>query len=247
MVMPLAHLEDGRLARLAVQAHTEARARDVLVRALMPMAERVGRRFASVHHPAEDLAQVAGIGLLKAIERFDLAREAAFTTYAYALMTGEVRRHLRDSRLVRVPRPIYEQVPRYRRAHERLSAELGRTPTRDELADVLGVTKDEVTEIGAAAVAAQPLSLDASLEENGGEVEIPHVDDGFERVEDGVALAPLLRSLTSTERIILSLHYNDGLSQAQIGEDLGISQMQVSRLLRGALAKLSERALAEVA
>src|SRR5206468_11276606 len=112
---------------------------------------------------------------------------------------------------------------------------------------VLGVTKDELTQIGEAAVAAQPLSLDASLEESGGVVEIPHVDDGFERVEDGVALAPLLRSLTSTERIILNLHYNDGLSQAEIGDDLGISQMQVSRLLRGALARLSERALAEAA
>src|SRR5438067_1008650 len=99
------------LARRAAAGDADARER--LVMELMPAADRVARRFASTQHPREDLAQVAGIGLLKAIERYDPAREASFATYAQALMTGEVRRHLRDARLVRVPRPIDDQVPRF--------------------------------------------------------------------------------------------------------------------------------------
>src|SRR5947209_11194878 len=98
------------------------------------MAERVARRFAGQQHPVEDLPQVAGIGVLKAIDRFDRSHDPALGTYAHALMTGEVRRHIRDSRMVRIPRSIYEQVPRFQRAWTKLRAERGREPTRDEIA-----------------------------------------------------------------------------------------------------------------
>src|SRR3954449_3631882 len=132
---------ERRHARLARRAQGgDERARDRLVHELMPVADRVARRFATSHHPAEDLAQVAGIGLLKAIDRFDDGRETAFATYAQALMTGEIRRHLRDSRLMRIPRPLWEQVPRFQRALDRLRSELGRSPTRAELAERLGVS-----------------------------------------------------------------------------------------------------------
>src|SRR5437763_6321868 len=129
--MPTEHLpHTRRQARLAARAQRgDARARDSLVRELMPLAKRVARRFASAHQPAEDLAQVAGIGLLKAIDRFDPSRGAAFLTYAQALMTGEIRLHLRDTRLMRVPRPIYDQVPRFQSALDRLTAERGRRPS----------------------------------------------------------------------------------------------------------------------
>src|SRR5689334_4585899 len=110
----------------------------------MPMAERVARRFSGPQHPIEDLAQVAGIGVLKALERFDPARDAQFSTYAHALMTGEVQRHVRDSRLVRIPRAIYEQVPAFQRTLSRLRLELGREPHRDELAEALGVSTEDV-------------------------------------------------------------------------------------------------------
>ena len=217
-------------------------ARDRIVRMLMPLAERVARRFAGPQHPVEDLTQVAGIGLLKALERFDPNRDAAFSTYAFALMTGEVQRHVRDSRMVRIPRSIYEQVPAFQRALARLRIELRREPTREEIADALGVSKEEVVEIMDAALTAQHVSLDAAAEENGGELELGRNDAEFERAEAGAALAPMLSALTPRERMIIDLRFEDGLSQSEIAEALGLSQTQVSRLIRRALEKLSQRA-----
>jgi RNA polymerase sigma-B factor len=217
-------------------------ARDRIVRMLMPLAERVARRFAGPQHPVEDLTQVAGIGLLKALERFDPNRDAAFSTYAFALMTGEVQRHVRDSRMVRIPRSIYEQVPAFQRALARLRIELRREPTRDEIADALGVSKEDVVEIMDAALTAQHVSLDAAAEENGGELELGRNDAEFERAEAGAALAPMLSALTPRERMIIDLRFEDGLSQSEIAEGLGLSQTQVSRLIRRALEKLAQRA-----
>jgi RNA polymerase sigma-B factor len=208
----------------------------------MPLAERVARRFAGPQHPVEDLTQVAGIGLLKALERFDPNRDAAFSTYAFALMTGEVQRHVRDSRMVRIPRSIYEQVPAFQRALARLRIELRREPTRDEIADALGVSKEEVVEIMDAALTAQHVSLDAAAEENGGELELGRNDAEFERAEAGAALAPMLSALTPRERMIIDLRFENGLSQSEIAEGLGLSQTQVSRLIRRALEKLAQRA-----
>src|SRR4029078_7908766 len=137
-------------------------ARDRIVRMLMPLAERVARRFAGPQHPVEDLTQVAGIGLLKALERFDPNRDAAFSTYAFALMTGEVQRHVRDSRMVRIPRSIYEQVPARPPALTKLRLDYASEPTRQELADALGVSKEEIVEVMDAALTAQHVSLDAA-------------------------------------------------------------------------------------
>lgn len=220
----------------------DERARDRVVRELMPMAERVARRFSGPQHPIEDLTQVAGIGVLKALERFDPAREAQFSTYAHSLMTGEVQRHVRDSRLVRIPRSIYEQVPGFQRALSRLRVELGREPHRQELADALGVSTEDVVEIMDAALTAQHVSLDAAAEENGGELELGGHDSEFARAEAGADLAPMLSVLTPRERMIIDLRFEDGLSQSEIADGLGLSQTQVSRLIRGALAKLSKRA-----
>jgi RNA polymerase sigma-B factor len=243
-----AHLTPQRRhARLVVRARGgDERARDRLVRELLPLAERVARRFASPHHPAEDLTQVAGIGLLKAIDRYDTAREAAFTTYAQAVMTGEVQRHMRDTRLVRIPRPIYEQVPRFQRALDRLTAELGRTPRRRELADTLDLSVEELIEVADAALTSRPMSLDG---ESGAEAswDVGEHDSEFERVEAGAALAPMLRSLSQRERMVLDLRFEDGLSQSEIADGLGLSQTQVSRILRRALEKLSELAAVELA
>lgn len=206
------------------------------------MAERVARRFSGPQHPLEDLTQVAGIGVLKALERFDPGRDAQFSTYAHSLMTGEVQRHVRDSRMVRIPRSIYEQVPTFQRALSRLRLELGREPSRQELADALGVSKEEIVEIMDAALTAQHVSLDAAAEENGGELGLGGHDDAYARAEAGVDLAPMLSVLTPRERMIIDLRFEDGLSQTEIAEGLALSQTQVSRLIRGALAKLSKRA-----
>src|SRR4051795_2806391 len=209
---------------------------------MLPMAERVARRFTGPQHPVEDLTQVAGIGVLKALERYDPSRDARFSTYAHSLMTGEVQRHVRDSRMVRIPRSIYEQVPAFQRALARLRVELRREPTREEIADALGGSKEAGVEIMAAALTAQHVSLDAAAEENGGELELGRNDAEFERAEAGAALAPMLSALTARERMIINLRFEDGLSQSEIAEGLGLSQTQVSRLIRRALAKLSQRA-----
>ena len=220
----------------------DERARDPVVRQLMPLAERVARRFAGSQHPVEDLTQVAGIGVLKALERFDPTREASFTTYAHALMTGEVQRHVRDSRMVRIPRSIYEQVPVFQRTWSRLRVELSRDPTRQEVADALGLTKEDVIEIMDAALSAQHVSLEAAAEENGGELDLGHADAAFARAEAGADLEPMLSVLTPRERGILDLRFEDGLSQSEIAEAMKLSQTQVSRLIRQALDKLSKRA-----
>jgi RNA polymerase sigma-B factor len=208
----------------------------------MPVAQRVARRFAGHQHPVEDLAQVAGIGLLKAIDRFDPLRESSFGTYAHALMTGEVRRHIRDSRMVRIPRSIYEQVPALQREYSRLRSELGREPSRDELATALDVTKEDVIQIMDAALHAQHVSLDAAVEESGDEFALGDDDHAFAQAEAEALLAPMLSRLTPRERMIIDLRFEDGLSQSEIAEGLGISQTQVSRLIRRALDKLSAQA-----
>jgi RNA polymerase sigma-B factor len=220
----------------------DERARETVLRELMPMAERMARRFSGPQHPVEDLTQVAGIGVLKALERFDPAHDARFSTYAHALMTGEVQRHIRDSRMVRIPRSIYEQVPAFQRTLSRLRLELGREPHRQELADALGTTKEEIVEIMDAALTAQHVSLDAAAEENGGELELGGHDEAFARAEAGVDLAPMLSVLTERERMIIDMRFEDGLSQTEIADSLGLSQTQVSRLTRAALDKLSKRA-----
>jgi RNA polymerase sigma-B factor len=220
----------------------DARAREQIIRELLPMAERIARRFTGPQHPVEDLTQVAGIGVLKALERFDATRDARFSTYAHSLMTGEVRRHVRDSRLVRIPRSIYEQVPAFQRALTKLRLELGREPTRQELADRLTVSKEEIVEIMDAALTSQHVSLDAAAEENGGELDLGGHDAAFANAEAGMDLAPMLSVLTERERMIIDLRFEDGLSQSEIAETLSLSQTQVSRLIRAALAKLSKRA-----
>ena len=220
----------------------DERARERVVRELMPMAERVARRFSGPEHPVEDLTQVAGIGVLKALERFDPTQDARFSTYAHALMTGEVQRHVRDSRMVRIPRSIYELVPTFQRTLSRLRLELGREPSRQQLADALEVSKEEIIEIMDAALTAQHVSLDAAAEENGAEFELGHHDDEYARAEAGADLAPMLSVLTPRERLIIDMRFEDGLSQTEIADSLALSQTQVSRLIRAALAKLSKRA-----
>lgn len=233
--------EPARTILMRAQAGDNA-ARDRVVRQLMPVAERVARRFAGHQHPAEDLAQVAGIGLLKAIDRFDQSRDTSFGTYAHALMTGEVRRHIRDSRMVRIPRAIYERVPHLSRELSRLRSELGREPSREELATALGVSIEEVIEISDAAMHAQHVSLDAAAEADGGELWLGEDDSAFARAEDGATLAPMMNTLTDRERMIIDLRFEQGLSQSEIADGLGVSQTQVSRLIRRAIDKLSKQA-----
>jgi RNA polymerase sigma-B factor len=133
-------------------------------------------------------------------------------------------------------------VPVFQRTLSRLRATLGRDASRQEIADEMGVSKEEVIEIAEAAISAQHVSLDAAAEEAGGEFELGDIDTAFDRVEAGADLAPMLSVLTPRERMIIALRFEEGLSQSEIAVGLGLSQTQVSRLIRNAMAKLSRRA-----
>lgn len=208
----------------------------------MPLAERIARRYAGSMHDLDDLEQVARIGLLKAIDRFDPERGVLISTYAAAIVSGEVKRWFRDSSwAVKVPRAAKDLSVRIETAMPSLTARLGRSPTISEIADAVEADHEAVLEALEARSAAAVASLDQALDDD------PLIDPSFEdpefdRAENRAALEPALRTLTKRERRVLSLRFEDGLTQSEIGSELGISQMQVSRVLRRALDRASHAA-----
>jgi RNA polymerase sigma-B factor len=225
----------------------DARARELLTERYLPLARRLARRYQRREEPLEDLVQVASLGLLKAIDRFDADRDVAFSSFAVPTVLGEIKRHFRDRTWsVRVPRDLQELVLRVDRAAAELSVGKRRAPTVAELAEAVGATEEQVLEALRAAGAYHAGSLDAprpgrvdadaageSLADALGEDE-----DGFERAEERATLAPLLARVSSRERLVLTLRFGEDLTQAEIGERIGVSQMQVSRLIRQALTRL---------
>jgi RNA polymerase sigma-B factor len=231
-------------------AHARAgdtRAREQLAERYLPLARRLARRYQRSEEPFEDLVQVASLGLLKAIDRFDTGRDVAFSSFAVPTILGELKRHFRDRTWsVRVPRDLQELALRVDRAVAELSLGKHRAPTVAELAEALDASEEQVLEALRAAGAYHAGSLDAprpgragvdttgeSLADALGEEE-----DGFERAEERATLAPLLAHISSRERLVLTLRFGEDLTQAEIGERIGVSQMQVSRLIRQALIRL---------
>ena len=210
------------------------RRRDELVARFQPLAEYFARRFAGRGEPIEDLNQVANIGLLSAIDRFDPTREVRFATYAAATILGELKRHLRDKAwAIRVPRPLQELGLRMNRVMPQLSQELGRSPTIHELAERLEATPEDVLEAMDAAQAYSTASLDAPVGE-GERSPIETVgghDPSYELVERWSAIAPAIKDLPDRERRVLYLRFFAGMTQSEIAEDIGVSQMHVSRIL----------------
>lgn len=225
-------------------------ARDELVRAYLPLAARMARRYAGISEPYDDLLQVASLGLVNAVDRFDPARGIPFIGFAKPTILGEIKRHFRDKVwIVRVPRPIHDLMEKVERATEALTFELRRPPSVTELASHLAVDPSEVLEAMEAREKRRPVSLDApppsedsddgfTAEQSGGD------DPGYERAEERMLLAGLLPTLTGRERMILRLRFVEELPQSQIAERIGCSQMQVSRLLRATLARMREIDLA---
>jgi RNA polymerase sigma-B factor len=225
----------------------DVRARELLAERYLPLARRLARRYQRSEEPLEDLVQVASLGLLKAIDRFDADRDVAFSSFAVPTILGEVKRHFRDRTWsVRVPRDLQELALRVDRTAAELSLDKRRAPTVAELAEALAVSEEQVLEALRAAGAYHAGSLDAprpgrpdtdgpgeSLADALGEEE-----HGFERAEERATLAPLLAHVSSRERLVLTLRFGDDLTQAEIGERIGVSQMQVSRLIRQALTRL---------
>ena len=216
--------------------------RDQLVEMHLPLAEYLARRFGNRGELHEDLVQVATIGLIKAIDRFDLGRGVAFSTYATPTIVGEIKRHFRDRGwTIRVPRRLQEIQSVINQAVSDLGQELGRSPTVAELAKKVGMTEEEILEGLESANAYSPLSLDAP--DPSGEVgavieQLGDYDDALDAVVDRETIKPLLEQLDARAKRILLLRFFRNMTQSQIAEELGISQMHVSRLLSRTLADL---------
>jgi RNA polymerase sigma-B factor len=217
--------------------------REELIEAHLGLVEYLSRRFAGRGEPLEDLIQVATIGLIKAVDRFDPEREVEFSTYATPTIVGELKRHFRDKGwAVRVPRRLQELNLQLGEIMGQLAQKLGRSPTVAEMAQAAGTTEEEVLEGLDSAHAYTLTSLDAPAgdEDLALREQIGTEDEALELLEYRTSLMPLLEELPPRERTMLYLRFFRGMTQSEIAERLGISQMHVSRLLAKTLATLRE-------
>ncbi|MFF5423450.1 MULTISPECIES: RNA polymerase sigma factor SigF [unclassified Streptomyces] len=220
--------------------------RDTLIELNLPLVRYAAARFRSRNEPMEDIVQVGTIGLIKAIDRFDCERGVEFPTFAMPTVVGEIKRFFRDtSWSVRVPRRLQELRLALTKAGDELAQKLDRSPTVPELAAVLGVSEEDVVDGLAVGNAYTASSLDSpSPEDDGGEGSLAdrlgYEDTALEGVEYRESLKPLLAKLPPRERQIIMLRFFANMTQSQIGEEVGISQMHVSRLLTRTLAQLRE-------
>ncbi|QNP72303.1 RNA polymerase sigma factor SigF [Streptomyces roseirectus] len=233
----------ARLESLEEGTHEHAYVRNTLVELNLALVKFAAARFRSRSEPMEDIVQVGTIGLIKAIDRFELSRGVEFPTFAMPTIVGEIKRFFRDtSWSVRVPRRLQELRLELAKAGDELSQRLDRSPTVAELSERLGISAEEVVEGMAASNAYTASSLDAQPDEDETEGaladRIGYEDHGLEGIEYVESLKPLIAALPPRERRILSLRFVAGLTQSEIGEELGISQMHVSRLLARTLVRL---------
>jgi RNA polymerase sigma-B factor len=219
-------------------------AREALVRRFMPLARSLARRYDRSSEPFEDLLQVASLGLLKALDRFDPGRGRPFPAFAVPTILGEMRRYFRDSGWsVHVPRGTQERALKVRDAQERLANERGHAPTVNQLAEYLELDTEEVIDALQAIEAYEALSLDAPRP--GGEDDVMAYgdavgqdDERYELVELDATVTAVLEHIPARERLILRMRFVEDLTQTEIAARVGISQMQVSRLLRRSLDQL---------
>jgi RNA polymerase sigma-B factor len=218
-------------------------ARDALVERFLPLAYHLARRYRGAGGHAEDLQQVASIGLLNAIDRYDPDRGIAFSSFAVPTIIGEIKRYFRDKGwAVRVPRELQERSLAVEQISDELERRLGRPPTVAQVAERMDTTVEHVLEARAAGSAHHGISLErpGSDDDEGRTLAdaLGFTDDGFRQAEDSVAFDGLLAELDERRRVVLHLRFQDDLTQAEIGELLGISQMHVSRLIRQAIEQL---------
>jgi RNA polymerase sigma-B factor len=217
-------------------------AREQLVARHLPLVRALARRYAGRGESLEDIEQVGAIGLIKAIDRYELARDVALTTYATPNVVGEIKRHFRDKGwAIRIPRGLQELNAKMSSTIERLTAKVGHSPSIAEIALELKTSPEQVLEAMEAGSAYAPVSLSAGPS---GEGELDPMetigteDSGFERTEQRASLEPALEMLPAREREILRMRFEDGLTQTQIADRVGVSQMHVSRLIRKSLARM---------
>ncbi len=222
------------------------RQRDAIIERCLPLADHIARRYANRGEPLEDLVQVARVGLIKAVDRFDTEKDdAGFLPYAVPTIMGELRRYFRDHGwAVKVPRRLKELSSQLKQANEELSHQCGRAPTAKEIASHLGIGRDEVVQAQIVSTVYSTLSSSAAAEAHrDGRGRLPgdgfgSVDANLAKVIDIETVRPLLAALPEREQTVLGLRFFESMTQTQIAEQLGISQMHVSRLLAQSLAKL---------
>ncbi|KHO27212.1 RNA polymerase subunit sigma [Mycolicibacterium setense] len=234
------------LGGLSEDSPAYERQRERIVERCLPLADHIARRFDGRGEPREDLVQVARVGLVNAINRFDVETGSDFVSFAVPTIMGEVRRHFRDnSWSVKVPRRLKELHLRLGAATAELSQRLGRAPTASELAEELDMDREEVIEGLVAGSSYNTLSIDSG---GGGDEDAPAIvdtlgdlDDGLDQIENRETLRPLLAQLPERERTVLLLRFFESMTQTQIAERVGVSQMHVSRLLAKSLARLRDQ------
>jgi RNA polymerase sigma-B factor len=233
------------------RVHGDVAARNVLIERHMPLVRSLARRYAYRGEPFDDLVQIGAIGLIKAVDRFDVDRGVELTTYATPNVIGEIKRHFRDRGwAVRVPRGLQELNMRLSRLIEQLTVELGRSPTIAELAEEAGVGEEAVIDALESGRAYTLVSLSQTAAGDDGEEVDPlealgELEHEYEASEDRALLAPGFRTLDPRERKILHLRFFEGLTQSQIARQVGISQMHVSRLIVRSLEKLRAELVAD--
>src|SRR6266851_5791834 len=236
--------EELRQLFIRWQRHRDVAAREALVQRFMPLARSLARRYGRSSEPFEDLLQVASLGLLKALDRYDAGRGHPFPSFAVPTILGEMRRYFRDSGwAVHVPRGTQERALKVRDAQERLANNRGRAPTVNQLAEYLEFDTEEVIDALQAIQAYETLSLDAPRPGADGDVvaygdSVGREDERYELVELDATVTAVLGHIPPRERLILRMRFVDDLTQTEIAERVGISQMQVSRLLRRSLDQL---------
>ena len=223
----------------------DARARDELIERFMPLARSIARRYEQSGEPLEDLVQVASMALVKAIDRFDPQRGAAFSSYAVPTIAGELKRYFRDrSWAIRPPRDLQELALHVDRTADRLSTQLNRSPTIGELAAAIDESDEVVLEAMQARSAYSTLSFQAPHGRSDDRAVLQDVlgteEEGYEHAEQRAVIDRLLRGVSERERLVLRLRFEEDLTQAEIGKLLGVSQMQISRILRGAIERLRD-------
>lgn len=236
----------GTLSTLTQDDPEREHVREELVVLQMPLVQHLAGRFRDRGEPLEDLVQVATIGLLNSIDRFDVERGVEFSTFATPTILGEIKRHFRDRGwAIRVPRRLQEMRQSLTQATEALTHELGRTPNVEELAERLGLGVEDVLEGMESGQAYSTVPLDPLIEPGDDSVglaaRLGALDPDMGLVENRAVLAPVLAELPERERAILRYRFVDGLTQTEIADKLGISQMHVSRILTRTLAQLQRR------
>ena len=228
------------------QQFGDRRSRDELIERFLPLARKLARRYASSSEPYDDLVQVASLGLVKAVERFDPSRGFAFTSFAVPTIVGELKRYFRDSSwALHVDRGAQERARRISEARQEMTSRAGRPPRVDELALYLEIGQEEVLDGLQVAEAYDAVSLDAPIAGEDDDLSsrldvLGRDDEQLDRVDEQTTLFAAARHLPKREREILFLRFSEDLTQSEIAARLGVSQMQVSRLLRRSLERLRE-------